>query len=159
MTKIVSEAVQRDMGQFSKRANRYKGNVTYQHTANMKHRRLETAASKWNWTSTSIRCCSIARLYWEVTLFSNCLWNYLMPDAISFFFVLCLQFAKNSKLIVLVPDHCLFVWFKIIKTNILKISRKKWGSQAVCIFYQFICLKVWWSDLHCLIMTLNLRLE
>ena len=64
MTKIVSEAVQRDKGQLSKRANRNKGNVTYQQTANMKHRRLETAASKWNWTS-------IARLYWEVTLHSN----------------------------------------------------------------------------------------
>ena len=47
MTKIVSEAVQRDKGQLSKRANRKrKGNVTYQQTANMKHRRLETAASK-----------------------------------------------------------------------------------------------------------------
>ena len=48
MTKIVSEAVQRDKGQLSKRANRTcnKGNVTYQQTANMKHRRLETAASK-----------------------------------------------------------------------------------------------------------------
>ena len=46
MTKIVSEAVQRDKGQLSKRANRNKGNVTYQQTANMKHRRLETAASK-----------------------------------------------------------------------------------------------------------------
>ena len=71
MTKIVSEAVQRDKGQLSKRANRNKGNVTYQQTANMKHRRLETAASKWNWTSTSIRRCSTARLYWEVTLHSN----------------------------------------------------------------------------------------
>ena len=71
MTKIISEAVQRDKGQLSKRANRNKGNVTYQQTANMKPRRLETAASKWNWTSTSIRRCSIARLYWEVTLHSN----------------------------------------------------------------------------------------
>ena len=71
MTKIVSEAVQRDKGQLFKRANRNKGNVTYQQTANMKHRRLETAASKWNWTSTSIRRCSIARLYWEVILHSN----------------------------------------------------------------------------------------
>ena len=42
MTKIVSEAVQHDKGQLSKRANRNKGNVTYQQTANMKHRRLET---------------------------------------------------------------------------------------------------------------------
>ena len=71
MTKIVSEAVQRDKCQLSKRANRNKGNVTYQQTANMKHRCLETTASKWNWTSTSIRRCSIARLYWEVTLHSN----------------------------------------------------------------------------------------
>ena len=71
MTKIVSEAVQRDKGQLSKRANSNKGNVTYQQTANMKHCRLETAASKWNWTSTSIRRCSVARLYWEVTLHSN----------------------------------------------------------------------------------------
>ena len=63
MIKIVSEAVQR--------ANRNKGNVIYQQSTNMKHRRLETAASKWNWTSTSIRRCSIARLYWEVTLHSN----------------------------------------------------------------------------------------
>ena len=46
MTKIVSEAVQRDKRQLSKRENRNKGNVTYQQTANMKHRRLETAASK-----------------------------------------------------------------------------------------------------------------
>ena len=71
MTQIVSEAVQRDKGQLPKRANLNKGNVTYQQTANMKHRRLETAASKWNWTSMSIRCCSIARLYWEVTLHLN----------------------------------------------------------------------------------------
>ena len=41
MTKIVSEAVQRDKGQLSKR-----GNATYQQTSNMKHRRLETAALK-----------------------------------------------------------------------------------------------------------------
>ena len=46
MTKIVSEAVQRDKCQLSKRANRNKGNVTNQQTANMKQRRLETAASK-----------------------------------------------------------------------------------------------------------------
>ena len=71
MTKIVSEAVKRDKGQLSKRASLNKGNVTYQQTANMKHRRLETAASKWNRTSTSIRRCSIARLYWEVTLHAN----------------------------------------------------------------------------------------
>ena len=71
MTKIVSEAVKRDKGQLSKRAYRNKGNVTYQQTANMKHRRLETAASKWNWTSMSIRRCSIARLYWQATLHSN----------------------------------------------------------------------------------------
>ena len=71
MTKIVSEAVRLDKGQFSKRANRNKGNVTYQQTAKMKHCRLETTASKWNWTSTSIRRCSIARLNWEVTLHSN----------------------------------------------------------------------------------------
>ena len=71
MTKIVPEPVQREMGLLSKCANRNKGNATYQQTANMKHRRLETAASKWNWTSTSIWRCSIARLYWEVTLHSN----------------------------------------------------------------------------------------
>ena len=35
MTKIVSEAVERDKGQLSKRANRNKGNVTYQQTANI----------------------------------------------------------------------------------------------------------------------------
>ena len=46
MTKIVSEVVQRDKGQLSKGANRNEGNVTYQQTSNMKHRRLETAASK-----------------------------------------------------------------------------------------------------------------
>ena len=60
----VSEAVEFGKGQLSKSANHNKGRVTYQHTANMKHRRPETTASIWNcrsrWLSW-MRCRLVIR--------------------------------------------------------------------------------------------------